>query len=90
MMTEEEAKTKWCQQTYNVDPICNEYGSSIREAGPHPCCGSACMAWRWQPQQWKFNAPHGGSCFENKDTDGYGRKGKAQPRMGYCGLAGKP
>jgi len=37
MLTEEEAKTKWCPQ------------SGPHEGGHHPkqsCIGSACMAWR--------------------------------------------
>lgn len=79
-MTEEEAKTKWCP-----------FGRP-ETAATDRCIGSACMAWRWKPQLWEHvSAGSPPSTYVAKEeTDGYGRKGKAIPREGFCGLAGRP
>lgn len=46
-MTEEEAKTKVCPQTFGIPEIRTADGCGIREGGPWKCIGSACMMWRW-------------------------------------------
>jgi hypothetical protein len=42
ILTEEEAKTKICQETFTLPQIEN-----YRESGPWNCIASNCMAWRW-------------------------------------------
>lgn len=60
LMTEEEAKTKWCPQVrYGAfqEPAANRWKQSAPEDQPHAlnpvpcrCIGSDCMAWRWGPR----------------------------------------
>lgn len=45
LLTEEQAKTKWCPQSFNVVQV--ETGNGLREGGPWVCAGAECMAWRW-------------------------------------------
>lgn len=79
IVTEEEAKTKRCQESY---PACSQVspeghtfavamsgGAYSMQTAPSYCIGSACMAWRW---------------FDNTDDQAI-----KQPR-GYCGKAGAP
>lgn len=76
MLTEEEAKTKWCPQSRPVFPRVEDCGyqtgnrNSVADGDSQimpqsSCIGSACMAWRWI-------------------ADGYPSDG------GFCGLAGRP
>lgn len=48
-MTEDEAKTKWCVQSFATPQI-----DHVREAGPWTCAGSACMAWEWSEAKRTF------------------------------------
>lgn len=78
MMTEEEAKTKWCPfvRASGADGEWHTNRPSIADVeakGFDLCCGSACMAWRWEI------AP------EEVEPEW----GRPNP-TGYCGLAGKP
>lgn len=62
MLTEEEAKTKWCPHVRNVLPLDEGNGSFNRGNPEDPaglshsdgyqcnCIASACMAWRWHDQ----------------------------------------
>jgi len=81
MLTEEEAKKKWCP--FAREPAETADGSGVavnrlpqQDAQPFvtPCLASGCMAWRWG--------------LEDGDDDW----GHLQPSKthGYCGLAGKP
>jgi hypothetical protein len=57
------------------------------------CIGSKCMAWRWEPQRYEHHTNDGGGgtyINTSEDTNRYGVKGKALPREGFCGLAGRP
>ena len=80
-MTEQEAKAKWCpfarvDSTGSNRP--NPGPNADTQAGWPPCIGSACMAWRWDPNQavGEYNSQ-------------YDRIKKPHMRRGSCGLAGK-
>lgn len=58
MMTEDEAKLRWCPFARDSETSGNRlryggYGESVdpqygaKAAGEFPCIASACMAWRW-------------------------------------------
>lgn len=90
-MTEEEAKTKWCPQTFATPEI-----PAVREAGPWTCSGSGCAAWRWQPHRATvtstvskrpepFLTGHPQDYENNPDWSV-----ERLPLQGYCGLAGAP
>jgi hypothetical protein len=80
MHTEDEAKTKWCQQTGH-DPQRNPDQLHPSQA----CIGSACMAWRPLKRLWidpdkpgfRYAANHNGELQE-------------EPARGFCGLSGAP
>lgn len=81
LTTEEEAKTKQCQESIMPTLIMlsqalpgNGFGYGINH-----CIGSACMAWRWH---WSINEVDGTHQHVTDAPDG-------KP-FGYCGKAGKP
>lgn len=90
MMTEEEAKGKWCpfaRYAMREEPAANRWKQSEGADEPHAlnpvpcrCIGSACMAWRWSAGA-TFDAKRG---FFVQDL---GEHGVGHAR-GYCGLAG--
>lgn len=84
MMTEDEAKTKWCPfaRLATPDGGVNRWKQSLPEDEPYAlnpvpcrCIGHACMAWRWQEVSGPF--PSAVEVLE-------------EPPYGYCGLAGRP
>lgn len=89
MLTEEEAKTKWCFHFIASHTNPRERGAlrvkSGDEVSPstpippfaHACIGSACMAWRATSVNELTEVVFAGT-----------REGK--PGTGFCGLAGKP
>ena len=90
MMTEDEAKQKWCPfarvsavQENSVTPSFNRAATKEADTmtpAASKCIGSACMAWRWSLTQ-----PPG------TGFDAYGRPNPRQPDIrGFCGLAGTP
>lgn len=93
MMTEDEAKEKWCPQT-NAPAI--PYGSAgdgppeddyIAEVSAiSPCIGSACMAWRRGREMFQLES---GRLVDPRDGILGDIKYK-RVRLGYCGLAGQP
>ena len=100
MMTEDEAKTKWC-------PF-----SDVADATPAQaivpatrCIGSACMAWRWQPlladdafvaAVAKAANTLGDKSPSHTKAVKHVRENRAEyglptkPFLGFCGLASKP
>lgn len=86
IVTEDEAKTKRCQESYAaatgvssggyaypgpVPPISmHSVAYQTVQTAPTMCIGSACMAWRWLRQEDHDMPPN--------------------VRSGYCGKAGRP
>ena len=46
LVTEDEAKAKWCPLTFAVHDTFSPEGTGIKHGGPYPCCTTHCMAWR--------------------------------------------
>lgn len=98
LTTEEEAKTKRCQESFNAcfgvspqgqmypasSPFGHGYsgGTYAMVTAPSMCIGSACMAWRWHQQEFISGMLQ---AIEMQDHGG----APPQP-LGYCGKAGKP
>lgn len=86
MLTEEEAKAKWCPFARSGNEAgCNRNGENGFAITPH-CLGSTCMAWI-----------SGGETteFKNKAETEFKRHGTrliptSADKIGFCGLAGKP
>jgi hypothetical protein len=91
--TEDEARGKWCPFARSVAPVDYGYrdrvGNPILQAAPHnrdnpngsipACIASSCMAWRWESEK------------PLKDIDLVNSEVvEIKPRLGYCGLCGKP
>lgn len=84
LLTEEEAKAKWCPQAQiAAGPASNDIQT---------CCASNCMMWRWgkdnlmlkppwTPADW--TPPEGFRLREDGNTERI-------DSVGYCGLAGNP
>ena len=91
MITETEAKTKWCPNTFGAMAAQNEYGAPIRDAGPYLCVASACMAWRWKYKKGDLipTLTKIGWTAQNGETSEVTYR-VAEEEEGYCGLAGKP
>lgn len=97
LTTEDEAKTKRCQESFGdgfvgsgtaqamsipANPF--GYGSSagaLVTSSPAMCIGSACMAWRWRG--WVDPQRADGHVYEHGDR-------RATSHVGYCGKAGRP
>lgn len=84
LLTEEEAKTKWCPFARRMPYAEAAEASEIDKIGinpdyvdemraMYPCIASACMAWRW---------------VEELDKDAPGDEAVFKRERGYCGLAG--
>lgn len=76
-ITEEEAKIKWCCQTFTN---CGDDGEGL-----NTCAGSECMAWRISQKEIKTAIQIIEPLSENIE-----KEIKPQPELGYCGLAGIP
>lgn len=77
LLTEEQAKEKWCPNTRVSSPHGTWNVSIRRESVPHTrCIASQCMAWRF------YVEPIYG------DAGGY--MGQRQTDKGYCGAFGVP
>lgn len=51
IISEADAKTKWCPFTFGVPEQRGADGCGIREGGPWTCCTTLCMAWRTVPPE---------------------------------------
>lgn len=88
IVTEEEAKTKWCRHARHAEVGGGAWNRGNWEDGDvlntnHnggryacTCLGSQCMAWRWV----------GGWSRDDRS----GANGPVVPSKGYCGDAGAP
>ena len=79
VMTEEEAKTKWCPHVRAMatfgDQFAGTYNRSIHDDLPNPACiASDCMMWRW------IMSPRDAAEINSRGDAG------AVP-SGHCGLA---
>ena len=83
ILTEEEAKTKWC-------PMTIAHGGTMSE-----CVASQCMAWRWAPYpEWVLDSAGAGGGGGEEDgrrtfTTTKTERRNTEPHRGFCGLAGK-
>lgn len=94
MLSEDDAKTKWCAFSRFKFATSSDSPSSNREGGPSAgqnpwlvsgtrCLASACMAWRWGRDA------AGDVAYQvTKMPDNPGHTLNAP--MGFCGLAGRP
>ena len=88
MLTEAEAKTKWCPFVRGVSigdertgEIMSNRGEGLLSEPSHVrCIGSGCMAWRWQAGTFE---DYGRMMAKNKS-------GYVVVATGHCGLAGAP
>ncbi len=84
MMTEEEAKTKWCcaNMSFPIEVTVAYQAQPIMEY-TQKCQGAQCMAWRATDNEIKEN-PSG------PVVHGRARNANDYVSAGFCGLAGKP
>jgi hypothetical protein len=103
MLTETEAKTKWCPFVRLRGKYDDAATSSFNRCLPFGndltpethCWASACMAWRWYggdyPDYAGPDKPEGKGWVENANaTDNRFRWQRKRQQTGYCGLAGEP
>lgn len=93
MMTEQEARQRWCPfSRYSVydKPSSNRWKQSAPESEPHAlnpipcrCIASDCMAWRWH-DEWQSATEEG----VGGDLVVRLKRKQGEPKLGYCGLAG--
>lgn len=76
ILSEAEARTKWCPFTFGVPEQRSADGCGIREGGPWTCCTTLCMAWQpAETAEFKRAADH--------DFEKFGTRLAADP-TGYC------
>jgi hypothetical protein len=90
MMTEEEARGKWCpasRYSAHDEPSSNRWKQSLPLDEPHAtnpvpcrCIASACMWWRWVQ----------GEPDPTDDDPFRAETRRLPPSLGYCGAAGPP
>ena len=99
-MTEAEAKTKWCPQTFGIPDVRDHEGNGIMQGGPFNCRGSECMAWRWSKKPMGQEQDHEDIARDlvAMHPDRFSFDQMTSPigiltdhvGTGYCGLAGRP
>lgn len=86
LMTEKDAKTKWCSHTRVGEQASG--AAENRPDGSYNCIASACMAWRWaEERNAEVEAEFEASCPSGASM---GCEVVGPQPVGYCGLAGKP
>lgn len=87
MMTEEEAKKKWCPMAFPGGMAgCNRAMPIDDGEARSLCIGSKCMAWRWSTEV----ATNSDSAGEFKFNPAPGPNDKDNLPRGYCGAFGRP
>ena len=102
MITEDEAKTKWCPFARSIVSTGGGANRGTDSAGRPPpnvnCIGSACMAWRWDGKRtglYDKNHPDNGPAAPGQ-TIAYDPNDPERSEWvryegrGHCGLVGKP
>lgn len=56
MMTEEEARKKWCPMSRKMVALTGAFASNMPNPEADTCAASLCMAWRFKPQMYHHNA----------------------------------
>ena len=75
IISEIEAKTKWCPFTFAVSEQRGPDGCGIREGGPWTCCTTHCMAW----------TPAETPDFKSRADERFRRTGESMTTdTGYC------
>lgn len=77
LLTEEEAKTKWCVRS-PIEP-------TLENAFAKTCEASDCMAWRWDAEGYEEAI----TAYEDAANIGGITHREVPVSRGYCGLAGK-
>lgn len=85
LLTEEQAKSKWCPLSRELAGIQNAQGTAMGSFNRHPnsnipaCITTSCMSWRWAtPKQVRDI-----DLVTSDVVD-------LEPRRGYCGAFGRP
>lgn len=90
MMTEQEAKAKWCPNSRVMDSCtalsgnrwCEDSFNASTFQPLNACCASKCMAWRWASTDERGQPKFGRYQSEEECTNGV--------HLGYCGAFGRP
>jgi len=88
ILSEEEAKTKWCPMVRYSQNF-NDLTSNRPGEYDHPyCMASDCMMWRWENQEaWIDRIEEMRKTSPKMSTQ---ELSEIFPRKGFCGLGGKP
>lgn len=102
LLTEEQAREKWCPLRKRGDVTENQWGSTIGRSGlqaQNCCIASGCAAWRWHEELNEESWNSAREAFEeNADyeipqrpafQDSAEYQDWQTSKCGYCGLAGR-
>lgn len=91
MMTEEEAKTKWCPFA-SARVVRWDVNAIWGDPPTNACIASACMAWRWRVMTPAERSQAIGHQTRLGDTfdEAVSKVNRWDGKDGYCGLAGAP
>lgn len=98
ILTEEEAKTKRCQESFGP-PLSPDGNAAVAsqhsvfsavQTSPMFCVGSACMAWRWKIEGGQMMVAPAPAGFNQAHAVPVPGTGQPSTTHGYCGKAGRP